>query len=377
MGDETLSREGLADIPAGEPLDPQATPVDDRWSPASQTRAERARSVLFDRYWTLFALIALIIIFSFAATNFLTRENWISTSVYASSLVPLAVGELLVMLTGGIDLSMAGNAAFSGMIAAIILQNIFHGGNSVGAVIVACVACVACGAAIGAINGFFVAWMQLAPFIVTLGMLEITTGGVNLLNHGLAEQITAQPLNSFGSSMLGDWLSPMVILSIVLLIVVGVLLSRTRFGMRTYAIGSNPEAVRRLGVPTRRIIITLYTLAGACAGLAGMMTIAQYNNANTNVDTTGELTAIAAVVIGGTSLFGGSGSVLGTVFGIGIVAVLLPGLVLSGLAAFWQTVVTGIVIIGAILVDRVRSRSQGDRRKVADLLRVRTKRAKA
>ena len=377
MSNETSDRGHTVDAPAGQPLDPQATPYDASWAPTTQSRAQRFRTALFDRYWTMFAFIALIIIFSFAATNFLTRDNWISTSVYASSLVPLAVGQMLVMLTGGIDLSMAGNSAFSGMVGAIILTNTFGGGGSVGEVIIGCVACVACGAALGAINGYLVAWLQLAPFIVTLGMLEVTTGGVNLLNHGLAEPVTAQPLITFGSTVLGNWLSPLVIVSIVLLLVTGVLLSRTRFGMRTYAIGSNPEAVRRLGVPTRRIILTLYTLTGACAGLAGMMTIAQYSDANTSVDATNELTAIAAVVIGGTSLFGGSGTVLGTVFGIGIVAVLLPGLVLSGLASFWQTVVTGIVIIGAILVDRLRSRAQGDRRTLADLLRLRTKRAQA
>lgn len=372
MGKQTVSGDTTEALET-QPLDPQAAPVEDRWNPVGQTRAAHFRHVLIDRYWTLFALVVLVVIFSFVATNFLTRANWISTSVYASSLIPLAVGELLVMLTGGIDLSIAGNAACSGMVAALILQNTFHGGNSAGAIVVACVACVACGAAIGAINGFLVAWVKLAPFIVTLGMLEVTTGGVNLISHGLAVQVTSQPLNSFGSSLIGNWLSPLVVVCVVLLVFVGLLLSRTRFGTRTYAIGSNPEAVRRLGVPTKRVIITLYILAGVCAALVGMMTIAQYGTANTDVDTTNELTAIAAVVIGGTSLFGGSGTVLGTVFGVGIVPVLLPGLVLSGLAAFWQTVVTGIVIIAAVAVDRVRSQSQGDR-KITALLRTRMKR---
>ena len=354
------------------PPDPQARPVDDRWSQTAQTRAALVRTALLERYWTLFALILLIVIFSFVGTNFLSVDNWISTSVYASSLIPLAVGEMLVMLTGGIDLSMSGNAAFSGMVAALVLGNTLNGGDSVASTVIGCLVCVACGAAFGAINGYLVAYLRLAPFIVTLGMLEVTTGGVSLLNHGLSEPVTSEPLLSFGSTVLGGWLAPVVIVSVVLLVVVGVLLARTRFGLRTYAIGSNPEAVRRLGVPTRRIIMTLYTITGACAGLAGMFLIARFSDANTTVDTTSELSAIAAVVIGGTSLFGGSGTVLGTLFGIGIVAVLLPGLVLSGLASFWQTVVTGLVIIGAILVDRLRSSQSGDRRKLSHLLRLRT-----
>ena len=233
--------------------------------------------------------------------------------------------------------------------------------NSVGAAIIAAGCCLVIGSVIGLINGILIARVRLAPFIVTLGMLEILSGGVNLLNNGDSENVSSSPLASFGLGTGGGWLPPVFLVSILLMVIFGIMLSRMRFGMRAYAIGSNPDAVRRLGVPTTRIIVTQYVLSGMLGGVAGLFLISRFGEATTSVDTSGMLTAIAAVVIGGTSLFGGSGTMFGTFTGVAIVSVLLPGLVLSGLSSYWQSVVTGLVIIAAIVIEQLRQRATSGR----------------
>jgi ribose transport system permease protein len=316
--------------------------------------AGRVRATAF-RNWPVVLLVLLIVVFTFVADGFLSKDNWLATSVYAASLIPLAIGEMLVMLTAGVDLSIAGTSAVAGMGGILIINKLNWTSSSAWPVVVFALICVAIGAAIGLINGTLVARLRLAPFIVTLGMLEILTGAVNLLNHGNQASVTTPSIISFGSVDWGGWVSPIVAICAVLMVAFWLLLSRTRFGMQTYAIGSNPTAVRRLGVKTTRVITLNYVLSGALGGLAGFFTVSQFLQANNAVDTSSELTAIAAVVIGGTSLFGGSGTMLGTLVGVAILSVLLPGLVLSGLPDFWQTVATGFVIIAAICVEGMRA----------------------
>jgi len=310
-------------------------------------------SLALKKYPAAAILVILVIVFAKTSPSFLTQSDWLSTSVYASSILPFALGELLVMLTAGIDLSLTGIAAFSGMATALILS-----GNSSASsyifVIGASIVCVLIGFAIGIVNGLLISKLKLSPFIVTLGMLEILTGGVDLLHGGLSVEVVSQPLITFGTGTLFGWMPIVVLVTIILAIAVWIMLSRTRFGLRTYAIGSNPEAVRRLGVPSNRVITILYGLAGALGGVAGLSLISRFGEATTAVDTSTELIAIAAIVIGGTSLFGGVGSVGGSVLGVAVLSILLPGLVLSGLADFWQTVATGVVIIGAISMQAVR-----------------------
>lgn len=307
------------------------------------------------RMWPVAMLILLIIVFAIVSNGFLSRNNWLATSVYAASLIPLAIGEMLVMLTAGIDLSIAGNAAVAGMGGILIINKLDWTANSGLPVVCFALLCVGIGAAIGLLNGTLIARLKLAPFIVTLGMLEILTGAVNLMNGGNQAAVTSPSIISFGSVDWGGWVSPIVVICAALLVVFWILLTRTRFGMQTYAIGSNPTAVRRLGVKTERLITWNYVLAGGLGGLSGFFNVAQFLQANNAVDTSTELTAIAAVVIGGTSLFGGSGTMLGTFVGVAILSVLLPGLVLSGLRDYWQTVATGVVIIAAICVEAART----------------------
>jgi ribose transport system permease protein len=307
-------------------------------------------------YWTGAVLAILIVVFGLVSRGFLTRVDFVSTTVYASSIVPFAIAEMLVMLTGGIDLSVAGISAVAAMSAALVLEGA-GGANSASAAVLAALVCIGVGLVIGLFNGLLVASLRLPPFIVTLGTLEALSGIVNLLNGGLSVEVNSSPLGNFGSTLIGSWIAPVVLVSVTLLAVTAVVLARTQFGLRTYAIGSNAEAVRRLGLPTRHIITTLYGCSGCLAGVSGLFLIARFGEATTSVDTSTELTAIAAVVIGGTSLFGGTGTVLGTTIGVGIISVLLPGLVLSGLQDFWQQVVTGLIIIVAILVNVLRDRS--------------------
>lgn len=332
----------------------------DRQERAPRVRRDANRTRLLAlvlRYWTVLALVILIIVFGFIGSGFLTQANWVATSTYAIGVLVLAVAQTFVIVSGGIDLSVGGNVAVTGMSSALVMRSLTGHGSSVTLAVVAGIATgLLVGLVVGLVNGLCITRLRLAPFIVTLGMLGITQGTTNLLNGGQQVSEIPQSFASAGSALIGGWVPVLVAISLGFTVLAGLLLAKTRFGLRTYAVGSNREGTRRVGINVDRHLLRVYALAGILAGAGGVMTLSRFGVAQTNAGTGSELLSIAAVVIGGASLYGGSGTIFGTLVGVAVISVLVTGLLLAGLEPFWQTVVTGIVIIGAVYLDQLRDR---------------------
>ena len=212
------------------------------------------------------------------------------------------------------------------------------------------------GAAFGALNGLLVTRAAVPPFVVTLGTLGIATGLGYLLNNGQEISNIPASVTTMGNTNLGGWIPVPVAVTAVITIWYGLVLARTRFGAYTLSIGDSREAVVRAGINDRRHLFKVYLLAGLLAGVAGILVMARLGAGSPDSGATDNLNAIAAVVIGGASLFGGRGTVIGTVIGTGIIAVLLTGLVLVNVPPFWQEVLVGAVLILAVYIDQLRGR---------------------
>ena len=308
--------------------------------------------------WIGGVLLVLIAAFSIDSPYFLTRANWLNTSSTATEVLLLAVGETFVICAGGIDLSVGAVLGFSGTAGAWVMAHGFASahGAAVGPVAAGFLAAVAAGAVFGVINGVLIAWAGVPPFVVTLGTLGIATGLGYLLNNG--QEITAIPpsVATFGNTNLGGWVPVPVLITAVITAWCGLLLARTRFGAYTLSIGDNREAVVRAGINARRHLLKIYLLSGVLAGVAAVLVMARLGAGSPDSGATDNLNAIAAVVIGGASLFGGRGTIIGSVIGTGIIAVLVTGLVLVNVPPFWQEVAVGCVLIAAVYVDQLRNR---------------------
>jgi ribose transport system permease protein len=325
----------------------------DERSPAFQRFMEQ-----IGQFWTFGVLVLLIVIFGIAAPSLFSKDAWLSTSEFAVEYLILAVGQTFVIVTGGIDLSDGATLGFSGMAGALLMEHMLTAGDS-GAltVILGIAAMLAAGTAIGVINGVLITRIKLPPFIVTLGTLTAISGGTNLLNNGT--EITNLPnwvINLGTSSILSGWLPVSVLIALAVAVIAGFLLGRTRFGLRTYAIGSNEAGARRSGIRVDRHLIMVYAISGCLAGLAGLLVTANLSSASPIAGNNDELYAIASVVIGGASIFGGRGTIFGTFIGTAILSVLTTGLVLTNVAPFWQQVAIGVVVVAAVAIDRIRTR---------------------
>jgi ribose transport system permease protein len=236
------------------------------------------------------------------------------------------------------------------------------GGDNWGTIGVGLAAALASGLGWGVLNGFLVAKARIPPLIVTLGSLGMALGAALLITGGVDERdVPFKLVSTIGAGRLFDQVPWLVIIAFAVAAVFGVVLAATRFGRYTYAVGSNEEAARRAGVAVDRHLIKIYALAGTLSGLAGFMSLSRFSTTTLGGHDTDNLQAIAAVVIGGTSLFGGVGTMLGTVFGVFIPAVLQNGFVIVGVQPFWQQVAVGAVLIGAVYLDQLRRRSQHQR----------------
>jgi ribose transport system permease protein len=312
--------------------------------------------------WTLGVLAILIVIFGVLSPELFTKAAWLSTSSYAVEYLILAVGQTFVIITAGIDLSDGAILGFSAMAGAVLMNNMLNGHSSGAVASIAGIAVmIGTGTAIGVVNGLLITRVKLPPFIVTLGTLTAVTGATDLLNNG--GEITNLPpfiANLGNDSLLSGWLPYPVLIALVIALVFGLILARTRFGVRTYAIGSNETGTRRAGIRVDRHLVIVYGISGFLAGIAGLMVTANFSSASSLAGANDELYAIAAVVIGGASIFGGRGTIFGTVIGTAILSVLTTGLVLANIAPFWQQVAIGGVVIAAVAVDRVRTRAGTD-----------------
>jgi ribose transport system permease protein len=308
----------------------------------------------------LVALLVILVAFAIVSPGFYSQANWLSISLYASEYLLLAVGETVVVITGGIDLSVGATLGFSGMAGALLMQTLLHGEPHLSGVFVTAIGfglMLVVGAAIGLLNGVLIAGMKLSPFIVTLGTLGMCSAGIDLVNGGLSVSSIPTQVALIGNTTVAGWLPVPFIVAMVCAIVVWIVLAKTRFGVRTYAIGSSQLAAVRANIDVRRHLVLVYVLAGALAGVAGMMVTARFGEANTGAGAGDELTAIAAVVLGGASLFGGTGTLGGTLLGTGVISALTSGLVLSGVEPFWQPFAVGAILIFAVSVN-VRRRAR-------------------
>jgi ribose transport system permease protein len=306
----------------------------------------------------LLILIALIVVFSaFDFSSFLTVPNIRNIATDASVLLVMAVGQTYVIITAGIDLSIGSVLVFSGVIAARLMNAV--GGNGWGTIALGLVAALASGLAWGIVNGELITRLRVPPLIVTLGTLGMAQGVALLITGGVDERsVPTKLVDTIGTGRIFNQVPYLVIIAAVVALVFGVFLRMTRFGRYTYAVGSNSEAPRRSGIPVDRHLVKVYALAGLLSGLAGFLNLARFATTTIGGHATDNLNAIAAVVLGGTSLFGGIGTIGGTVVGVFIPAVLGNGFVIIGVQPFWQQVAVGAVLIVAVYLDQLRRRTQ-------------------
>ena len=311
--------------------------------------------------WIGLILVALIVVFSVLEySSFVSAANARNIATDAAVLLVIATGMTYVIITAGIDLSVGAVLVFSGVIAVKAMD--LAGGDNWGTILVGLAGALLAGLAWGIFNGFLVAKARIPPLIVTLGTLGMALGAALLITGGVDErEVPFKLVTTIGSGRLFDQVPYLVLIAFAVALVFGVLLAQTRFGRYTYAVGSNEEGARRAGIKVDRHLIKVYALSGTLAGLAGFLSLARFSTTTLGGHNTDNLQSIAAVVIGGTSLFGGVGTVLGTVFGVFIPAVLQNGFVIVGVQPFWQQVAVGAVLIGAVYLDQLRRRSQHQR----------------
>ena len=315
--------------------------------------------------WTLLVLLVIIAIFGIISPKaFFTLTNLHDTVVYTAEVILLAIGETFVIISAGIDLSVGVILALSSVLAAEVmitlsgtkcgLTSCTYAHESLGLTI-GLVAGLLSGCVVGFVNGVLVTRFKLPPFIVTLGTLGIIDGTANVITGGVAVQdVPANVQATIGFGTILGFIPVPVAVTAVFAVGAHLLLSGTRFGRYTYAIGSNAEGARLAGINVPRYLILIYTLCGFMAAVAGIIDLVLYNNPSTVGHSQDNLNAIAAVVIGGASLFGGVGNIAGCVIGALIPAVLRNGFQIIGVQPFWQEVAVGAVLIVAVYVDQRR-----------------------
>jgi ribose transport system permease protein len=307
--------------------------------------------------WTLVILGVLLAIFGLMSSDFFTQASWLATSQYAVEYLMLGLGETFVIITAGIDLSVGAILGFAGMVGAMVMRALMGINTGPGIETTAGIlAALATGTAIGFLNGFLITRLRLTPFVVTLGTLSMCTGGIYLLNNGGNIETIPDVIGRAGSYAIGGWVPVTVLVTAVFCLICAFLLGTTQFGLRTYAVGSNPVGASRAGVDVNRHLVKIYMLAGFLSAVAGLLVMARFSSASVQAGANDELDAITAVVIGGASLFGGRGTVLGTVIGSFVITVMVTGLILIGVQPFWQQVAVGAILIFAVAVDQVRDR---------------------
>jgi ribose transport system permease protein len=305
----------------------------------------------------LVVILALFAVLDFDA--FFSSANLINILINASLLIVMAVGATFVLITGGVDLSVGSVLVFSGVIAGKVM--IAMGPQGWAASIVGIVVAMLAGAVWGVINGLVITKMRVPPLIATLGSFGAAQGLAQIITDGNdLKDVPNELIDTLGvGRFLG--LPYLVIVALVVALIGGLVLAFTRYGRRTYAIGSNAEAARRAGIPVTGHLISVYAIAGLLSGLAGIMSYAQFGSTTLAGHGTDNLSVIAAVVIGGTSLFGGVGTMFGTLIGTMIPAVLANGLVIVGLNSFWRDFAVGVVLVVAVYLDQLRRRSRTSR----------------
>jgi|TARA_R110002050_G_scaffold80236_1_gene171736 ribose transport system permease protein len=313
------------------------------------------------QFQSLIALFILCLALALMTDNFMTTDNFWNVMRQISVNVCISVGMTLVILTAGIDLSVGSILAFCGAVTAGLLSNgisipalnLFIGFTVLGAVL----AGLLVGGGLGFINGYAITKFKVPPFVATLAMLTMARGFTMLWTKGhpisgLGETFGFLGTGWFLGIPMPVWISGIVVVTAI------VLTGKTRFGRYIYAIGGNENASLLSGIPIAKVKMWVYALAGILAAVGGILVTARLDSAQPNAGFSYELDAIAAVVIGGTSLSGGRGTILGTVLGAIIIGVLNNGLILLSVSPFWQQVIKGLVILLAVIIDKSNQKSE-------------------
>jgi ribose transport system permease protein len=349
---------------------------------ATTSAPSRRWAELLQQFWAWAFLLALIVFFSVAGQGFLSLLNFQNVGANMAIVLIMALGQTFVIISGGIDLSTGYVMGLVSVVAALVMSRVGATQPLWVTVLAGLMAGLVTGLVPGLINGFLIARLAVPPFIVTLGMLGIARGVGFLLSGGQPVSIAVDGLGQLGNGYVayyhpatglsflqqpaelsGVQLREMtrilpypLLFAILLIFVCSFVLAQTRFGQHTYAVGGNKEAALRAGIPVERHTIRVYVLSSLLAALAGVLYTLRFTNGAANAGDPLLLDSIAAVVIGGASLFGGAGTIVGTLIGALIIAFIQNGLVILAINPFWQFVAVGVVIILAVLVDQVKAR---------------------
>jgi ribose transport system permease protein len=316
---------------------------------------------------TFAALLVIIGAFSAMAPGLFTQtSNFVQLAQNVAILTVVSVGTTFVIITAGVDLSIPSAIVLGEVFSVHALQLVKVDGGTAADVaadktnglyiLVAVAGALLAGLIVGAINGVVVAYLKVPPLLATLGTLGAGLGAALILQNGVNTATYA--LDPVGH---GSWIPKVPnLIPIALLVVIAgfVLLHMSVFGRHTYAIGSNPEAARRAGINVERHLVKVYIIGGMAAGFAGFLSVSYFSTTSIGGHSTDNLQAITAVALGGTSLFGGVGSIIGTLIGVWIPAVLKNGFVITGVQPYWQDVAVGLVLIVAVWFDQLRRRSR-------------------
>lgn len=305
---------------------------------------------IYRRYGIVAVLIVLCIALSFANQYFLTLGNIADILRQTSINGILAVGMTYVVLTAGIDLSVGSTLALAGIISASLVTGPHPHSAAFGLA-----AGLAVGAAVGAINGLLVARLSIPPFVATLGMLSAARGLTYIYNDGMPVTDLPDGYLTIGTGAIAGIPVPIIVFALVV-VLFWFVLRYTTYGRYVYAVGGNAKSAKTSGISTGKILFSVYVIGGLLAGLAGIILAARTTSALPQAGMSYELDAIAAVVIGGTSLSGGTGSLGGTVVGALLIGVINNGLNLLGVSSYYQQVVKGVIIVGAVLLDASRKK---------------------
>ncbi len=344
MGESAMPQTGsFKPVAAREPMKPQG--------PGNLLKRAFVRAGVLP-----FLLAALMILFSVAEERFLTLSNMMTVGRQATYLIMITTGQMLTILCAGFDLSVGSAVALTSIASAQAMVSIH---DPFLAIMAGILVGIAISTLVGLANGVTIAIFHVSPFVVTMGMMSVVHGGALLLSGGVPIFNLPESLNK----MLGIgkvWGIPVpVLVALVLVIIVSIMLNRTRIGRYFYAIGGNEEAARLSGIAVRKYKCLAYVLCGTLAGITGAMLTARVASGEPNLGATLPLESIAAAVIGGVSLRGGEGGVLGAVFGAILIVLIRNGMDLMNISSYLQMVVMGALLIFAVVMDRFRLSMKG------------------
>lgn len=296
----------------------------------------------------LIALALIVITLSLTSEAFLTTNNVLNVLRQTALLFLLASGLTIVILTAGLDLTVGANIGLSACLAATVIQ-------TTGSISLAFVAGMGSGFLIGLVNGGLIAFLRIPPFIATYGMFWILHGVTYWFMGGQTIHGFPADFRAIGSGYV--WGIPIPVFLMLGFLLMGTLfLQRTRWGQEIYVVGANREAAHLSGIPVNRRLVLAYVMSGSMAGLASLIFLARLNAAEGDIGESMTLPAIAAVLIGGTSLFGGVGTITGTLIGALILTLVLNGMNLLSINANWQPLVTGLIVIAAVYLDNISNK---------------------